>query len=817
MKKKLLIITIILFSLLGAGAFYKFKSTATTQTASEGRIEVCAEHGFRKGECYQCDPQLLSQFKASHDWCVEHNLPESQCELCDPFAKFKAKGDWCKEHSAPESQCVKCDPSLATNQKPFIDWCEEHGVPESQCTICDPDRKYSLQSDWCQEHNTRDSECTLCHPELKLKTPSSPTENAEWCEHGFAEGNCFSCDPSLESKFKETGDWCGGHDVPESQCFPCQSGLQEIVNTRLASKQDSPTSENKWCEHGFDKDNCFSCDASLESKFRETGDWCGGHDVPESQCFPCQHGLQETVDKRLASKQDTPTSENQWCEHGFAKGDCFSCHPSLEAKFKETGDWCGGHGVPESQCFPCQSGLQETVNERLKVSTVRHDLLQQKRAIDISLEKELPPGAFCGTHLLRIKLSSKEMAKTIGLKYELIRNRPLTQSIKCNAEAVYNEDEMAKISSRFEGTIKAVQFQLGQKVKKGDLLLRINSPELAELRSQLNTEKALLSFTKSLHKDTEELLKILKNKKLSVSDATKNVSNLKVGAAKAELLTFISEMKAAEKNFDYEKQLNEGGLGLKANYLKAQKEYTAAVAGFGALLEKIALEIQQSLIVQQGKVDLIKRKMGGVESDKIDATGGDFVIRAPQSGTIVNKSVVEGEIIESGTVIASVVNLNKMWVKIDLRLDEANLVKPGQHVEFTTRGSYAQKFMGKIIWLGSEVNDKTRMVSALALVNSSDSLLRNNSYGKVRVHIHRDEEVIVVPKTALQWEGCCHVVFVKMAADVYAPRKVKLGYEGKDFFVVEAGLIKGEQVVTQGSFLLKTEILKSSIGAGCTD
>ncbi|MDD7984355.1 efflux RND transporter periplasmic adaptor subunit [Lentisphaera marina] len=751
MKKKLLIITIILFSLLGAGAFYKFKSTTTTQPASEGRIEVCAEHGFRKGECYQCDPQLLSQFKASHDWCVEHNLPESQCELCDPFAKFKAKGDWCKEHSAPESQCVKCDPSLATNQKPFIDWCAEHGVPESQCTICDPDRKYSLQSDWCQEHNTRDSECTLCHPELKVKTASSPTENTEWCEHGFAEGNCFSCDPSLESKFKETGDWCGGHDVPESQCFPCQ------------------------------------------------------------------HGLQEVVDKRLASKQDTPTSENQWCEHGFAKDDCFSCHPSLEAKFKETGDWCGGHGVPESQCFPCQSGLQETVNERLKVSTVRNDLQQQKRAIDISLEKELPPGAFCGTHLLRIKLSSKEMAKTIGLKYELIRNRPLTQSIKCNAEAVYNEDEMAKISSRFEGTIKAVQFQLGQKVKKGDLLLRINSPELAELRSQLNTEKALLSFTKSLHKDTEELLKILKNKKLSVSDATKNVSNLKVGAAKAELLTFISEMKAAEKNFDYEKQLNEGGLGLKANYLKAQKEYTAAVAGFGALLEKIALEIQQSLIVQQGKVDLIKRKMGVVESDKIDATGGNFVIRAPQSGTIVNKSVVEGEIIESGTVIASVVNLNKMWVKIDLRLDEANLVKPGQHVEFTTRGSYAQKFMGKIIWLGSEVNDKTRMVSALALVNSSDSLLRNNSYGKVRVHIHRDEEVIVVPKTALQWEGCCHVVFVKMAADVYAPRKVKLGYEGKDFFVVEAGLIKGEQVVTQGSFLLKTEILKSSIGAGCTD
>jgi len=53
--------------------------------------------------------------------------------------------------------------------------------------------------------------------------------------------------------------------------------------------------------------------------------------------------------------------------------------------------------------------------------------------------------------------------------------------------------------------------------------------------------------------------------------------------------------------------------------------------------------------------------------------------------------------------------------------------------------------------------------------------------------------------------------------DLYAPRKVRLGYEGKDFYEVKVGLLEGEPVVTQGSFLLKTEILKSSIGAGCTD
>ncbi len=55
----------------------------------------------------------------------------------------------------------------------------------------------------------------------------------EWCEHGFEKGNCYRCEPKLAEKFKKSGDWCGGHNVPESQCFPCNKGLQEKVNQRL--------------------------------------------------------------------------------------------------------------------------------------------------------------------------------------------------------------------------------------------------------------------------------------------------------------------------------------------------------------------------------------------------------------------------------------------------------------------------------------------------------------------------------------------------------------------------------------------------------
>ena len=74
-----------------------------------------------------------------------------------------------------------------------------------------------------------------------------------------------------------------------------------------------------------------------------------------------------------------------------------------------------------------------------------------------------------------------------------------------------------------------------------------------------------------------------------------------------------------------------------------------------------------------------------------------------------------------------------------------------------------------------------------------------------------------MPKSAVQWDGCCNIAFVRRTDLLYEPRKLRLGYETDDYLEVINGLQEGETVVTQGSFLLKTEIMKGSIGAGCCE
>ena len=90
-------------------------------------------------------------------------------------------------------------------------------------------------------------------------------------------------------------------------------------------------------------------------------------------------------------------------------------------------------------------------------------------------------------------------------------------------------------------------------------------------------------------------------------------------------------------------------------------------------------------------------------------------------------------------------------------------------------------------------------------------------FGLARIIVHDNDNVISVPSEAVQTDGCCQLVFVRQDDTLFEPRKVSLGASAGGHVEILAGLAAGESVVTVGSFLMKTEILKSNIGAGCCD
>lgn len=71
--------------------------------------------------------------------------------------------------------------------------------------------------------------------------------------------------------------------------------------------------------------------------------------------------VQETTTTSVghASPDAKPGSHEDWCgEHQVPESQCSRCNPALAAAFKATGDWCAQHGLPESQCLECNPDLK---------------------------------------------------------------------------------------------------------------------------------------------------------------------------------------------------------------------------------------------------------------------------------------------------------------------------------------------------------------------------------------------------------------------------------------------------------------------------
>lgn len=174
-----------------------------------------------------------------------------------------------------------------------------------------------------------------------------------------------------------------------------------------------------------------------------------------------------------------------------------------------------------------------------------------------------------------------------------------------------------------------------------------------------------------------------------------------------------------------------------------------------------------------------------------------------------------GEPVDPQTPILTLADTDQIWARIDVFENDQSLIRLGQSVVFQSPGFRGQSFAGKVFWINPQLNPATRTMEVRAILDNPDQSLRPGMFGKATIALTQSGRALVLPQQAVQWEGCCNVAFVRKSNLRFEPRKLKLGMESEAGFVIESGLSEGEQVVTTGSFLLKTEILKGQIGAGC--
>ena len=189
-------------------------------------------------------------------------------------------------------------------------------------------------------------------------------------------------------------------------------------------------------------------------------------------------------------------------------------------------------------------------------------------------------------------------------------------------------------------------------------------------------------------------------------------------------------------------------------------------------------------------------------------------VKSPFDGTVVSVGAVRGELGSPAQPIVGVADMSRMWLVVNVYEQDLPKIEVGQKVRFVVDGLPGTRFPGRVVAVGGEVDDQTRTVRVYASVKNRDDLLKANMFGQAEIRIRPEEQKLLVPRNAVQNDGDCHLAFVSPSKNTYLPRTLDIGAVYAGGYEVVGGLAPGDRVVTTGSFLLKTEILRGQIGAG---
>jgi RND family efflux transporter MFP subunit len=191
-------------------------------------------------------------------------------------------------------------------------------------------------------------------------------------------------------------------------------------------------------------------------------------------------------------------------------------------------------------------------------------------------------------------------------------------------------------------------------------------------------------------------------------------------------------------------------------------------------------------------------------------------------GIVTERHLVQGEVVNTEKMLFQVVDTSSMWLRCSVPLEDTKLLALGQTVEFRPDGGQFD-VPGRISWISTDVDVETRTVEVRSELENSKGLLRNNTFGTGKIILRTADKAVQVPSEAVQWDGNCFVVFVRDrdyfdadAPKLFYTRSVRPGVENAGKTEIIAGLLPGEIVATRGSGVLRAQILKNNLGAGCT-
>ncbi|MFZ5984477.1 MAG: efflux RND transporter periplasmic adaptor subunit [Acidobacteriota bacterium] len=328
-----------------------------------------------------------------------------------------------------------------------------------------------------------------------------------------------------------------------------------------------------------------------------------------------------------------------------------------------------------------------------------------------------------------------------------------------NGEVRSNEERSVFVSPVAAGTVRAIRVDLGGRVDRGQVLYEVDSTEFRQ--------------------------------------------------AKADHTRAASALDLARATEQRESELFTKGICPKRDLLEAQAALRMAEAEHRAAANTLA-----SMGLSDSAMEALA---GGADPS------GLMPVRAPFSGVVLERSLSLGALVQPGDRALLLADTTQVWVQTTLYESEfAALlaVTPVTSVgaEVTLASYPGRVFRGRVDRIGGTLDEITRTATARVVVDNPDNLLRAGMFARVRLHLGDIAAAgLALPEESILEDEGRSFAFVSLEGPYYIRRPVTVGRREGGWTEIVTGVSKGDTVVSKGAFLLKSDVLRSKMGAGCAD
>ncbi len=362
---------------------------------------------------------------------------------------------------------------------------------------------------------------------------------------------------------------------------------------------------------------------------------------------------------------------------------------------------------------------------------------------------------------------TEEMQRKFGVRFATAEVRALAGAIQATGSVQANASRLAKIRALARGRIDSVYVRLGDRVREGQRLLTYDNVELGDW----------------------------------IGEYLSALAELQKAAAEAEV---------SQRALERARNLVELGAIAQAEFQRRDAEHKNALATVESR-KALAARIEEKLH-RFGMTDAEIEKLDPAKGLEYHRERSHSALTAPFAGVITKFNAAPGETIGTDDEVMTVADLSTVWVQADVYEKDIHSVRQGQQAEVMVASYPDAVFTGRITYVSDVLDPNTRTAKVRIEVPNPRGLLKLEMFATVRIPTAASRAGVVVPAEAVQNVDGRAVAFVPAGGGGFEKRVLTLGERVGDWVEVAAGLEAGERVVTEGSFLLKSEARKGELG-----